>query len=219
LRSRWAPELVSGAVLLPLGVFAALALAVSLDRGLGWDAYLLQNAEQSYRASLVTALDTALRVSIAVGATVAVAAVVLLLARRRRERALFWLLATVGVAAFDVLLKAVFRRPALGGHEGSYSFPSGNAMGSVVVASAIVLTAASRWRRPLLVAAVPAVLAYGAALVYAWWHYPTDVIAGWCFGAAWVASVWLTLGCGAPAERAGTAGRRALRELWRSGSE
>jgi len=95
------------------------------------------------------------------------------------------------VPLLDVLLKEIFRRPALGGHEGSYAFPSGSAMGSAAIAAAIFIASSPRWRRRVLAVAVPVLVAYGALLVYAWWHYPTDVLAGWCIGVAWVTALWL----------------------------
>jgi len=135
----------------------------------------------------------ALDASIGLGVAIAVIAVLLLLRRRRRRDAIFWLLAVGGAIALDAPLKELFRRPALGGHEGGYSFPSGNAMGSMAVLLTLVLTVPPRWRTRVLALGVPFLVAYGVALVYAWWHYPFDVLAGWCAALAWVTASWLVL--------------------------
>jgi membrane-associated phospholipid phosphatase len=183
-----------GGLLVPLGVFALLATAVTRKVAVGWDTDILRYAERHYQAAIVPALGTVVDVSIGLGAAVAGGAVVVLLVRRRRNQALFWALVAVGVPVLDVLLKEIFRRPALGGHEGSYAFPSGNAMGSAAIAAAIVIASPPRWRRRVLAVAVPVLVAYGALLVYAWWHYPTDVLAGWCIAIAWVTALWLAFG-------------------------
>jgi membrane-associated phospholipid phosphatase len=40
---------------------------------------------------------------------------------------------------------------------------------------------------------VPLVVAYGVLLVVQSWHYPSDIVAGWCFALAWAAGLWLVL--------------------------
>jgi membrane-associated phospholipid phosphatase len=182
---------IVGGVLLPLCVFALLATAVSLKVAVGWDTDILRFAERHYESSIVNPLGRVVDVSIGLGAAAVAGAVIMCLVRRRRGQALFWVLVAVGVPVLDVLLKETFRRPALGGHEGSYAFPSGNAMGSAAIAAAIVIASSARWRGRVLGAAVPVLVGYGALLVYAYWHYPTDVMAGWCIGVAWVTALWL----------------------------
>jgi membrane-associated phospholipid phosphatase len=178
-----------GGILLLLGVFAALA-----ERGgRGWDADILRFAESHYESSIVNALDVVIRVGIGLGAAIAVGAVAVLLAKRKPWQALFFVLAVGGAVASDLPLKDIFRRPAVGDDQGGYSFPSGTAMGAVVIVAAIVLTSSPQWRRRMLAAGVPFVIAYSAALVYAWWHYPSDVVAGWCLALAWVTGLWLAL--------------------------
>jgi membrane-associated phospholipid phosphatase len=180
-----------GGVLLPLGLFAALATAVTRKGGIRWDTQILLFAERHYQSSVVGFVDVALKGSL--GVSVAVAAVMVLLTARRGSYALFWALAIGGDLVLDFPLKEIFRRPTLGGSGAGYSFPSGGAMVSVAFLLAVGLTASPRRRKCTLVVGVPLVVAYGLALVYAWWHYPTDVVAGWCIALAWVTGLWLML--------------------------
>jgi undecaprenyl-diphosphatase len=178
-------------VLLPLGLFAAVATAVSRKGGIRWDTQILLFAERHYQSSIVSFLDAALKGSLGVG--VAVAAVMVVLAARRGSHALFWALAIGGVLVLDPALKEMFRRPTLGDTGAGYSFPSGGAMVSVALLLVLAFTASPRWRKWSLIVGVPLMAAYGLVLVYAWWHYPTDVVGGWCVALAWVTSLWLLL--------------------------
>ena len=185
---------VVGGVLLPLGVFAALAAVVAGRGARGWDKDILRFSDRYYHSSIAGPLEVTLKVSIGLGAAFAVAAVTVSLARRKWGQALFWALAVGGVLAFDPLLKEIFHRPPIGNHGGGSSFPSGNAMGSAAIVAATALTSSPPWRRRALAIGVPIVVAYGVALVYQFWHYPSDVVAGWCIAVAWTTSLWLVLG-------------------------
>ena len=113
--------------------------------------------------------------------------------------ALFCVLAVGGVVALDIPLKDLFGRPRVsppgseGGNSTEYVFPSGHAMGSLAVLLAFSLITKPRWSRLIIVVGLPLVVAVGVVLVYAWWHYPSDVVGGWCFALAWVAALWLVL--------------------------
>jgi undecaprenyl-diphosphatase len=198
------PGVVFLGVLLPLGLFGALA-AIAVGGGVRWDTDTLRFAERHFQASTVDAFDVALRGSLGLAMLVAVGAIVVSLIRRKPRYALLWAVAVGGVVALDVPLKQLFRRPDLGSSSGGYSFPSGHAMAFAAVLAAIAFTASRRWRRWALLVGIPLLVCYGVALVYAWWHYPTDVIAGWCLATAWTAGFWLVLVrySPSPADRAG----------------
>lgn len=68
------------------------------------------------------------------------------------------------------------------------SFPSGHATSSMIVylTLALVLTADTRWRRISVAAAVALSFVIGLSRVMLGVHWPSDVIAGWSFGALWV---------------------------------
>ncbi len=117
------------------------------------------------------------------------------------------LVATMGGTAISEGLKTEIgrARPDLVAHiveTTSMSFPSGHAMLSAVtylsIGALLAHTQASaRLRGYILGAAILVTLLIGASRVYLGVHWPTDVLAGWCLGAAWAlicwaAAAWLT---------------------------
>ncbi|MGH3042073.1 MAG: phosphatase PAP2 family protein [Gaiellaceae bacterium] len=175
--------------------FSLLARGVVEGGGFSWDAEGPQAADALYEHETAWRVaEASLDASIGIGAVLAVAVFAFLLLRRRGREAVFWAAAVVGVLLLDLLLKAAFARPGIGAAADDYSFPSGNAMASVaVVAAGVVLLRDRSVRRAAVVLGMLAVLAEGVGLVLLGWHYPSDVLAGWCAAAAWVALLWLVL--------------------------
>lgn len=69
----------------------------------------------------------------------------------------------------------------------SLSFPSAHSANAMITWLALALIALpQRWRRPGLVAALAVAFAVGLTRPLLGVHWPTDVIGGWSFGAAWV---------------------------------
>jgi membrane-associated phospholipid phosphatase len=125
-------------------------------------------------------------------------ALVLALALRRHFReATFAGFALGGSGLLNLAAKHLFARdrPALWesiAPEATFSFPSGHAMGSATLACVLVLLAwRTRWRWPVLIAAVAFALAVGLSRVYLGVHYPSDILAGWTAATAWTAAVFL----------------------------
>nr|WP_281493827.1 phosphatase PAP2 family protein [Ancylobacter koreensis] len=120
---------------------------------------------------------------------------------RKRAAALFVLAATASGGALSYLLKLGFERPRpdLVAHlvdVSTLSFPSGHAMGAAVtyltLGALIVRTESGRRIKAyVLGVAVTLTLAIGMSRIYLGVHWPTDVIAGWCLGAAWALMCWL----------------------------
>lgn len=76
------------------------------------------------------------------------------------------------------------------------SFPSGHAASSAIcyltlAALASQVTRDRTARRYLAAVAILLVGAIGSSRVYLGVHWPSDVLAGWCFGTLWASSWWL----------------------------
>ena len=123
----------------------------------------------------------------------------LFLSFRRWREAVLLLLASGGGLILTNILKDVFQRdrpPAIlhAVRAINASFPSGHATLSATVfltLGALIAHFAERRRVRVyaLAAAVILSLLVGCSRVYLGVHWPTDVLAGWCVGAAW-ALVW-----------------------------
>jgi undecaprenyl-diphosphatase len=123
-----------------------------------------------------------------------------LLLQRKWLNAAMLLIATLGGTAISEGLKVGFSRPRpdLVAHTvdvTSMSFPSGHAMLSAVTYLTLgaMLARTQKERRSrayILGAAVFLTLIIGASRIYLGVHWPTDVLAGWCLGAAWALLCW-----------------------------
>jgi undecaprenyl-diphosphatase len=133
--------------------------------------------------------------------TIVVAAVVgyLLLIH---ERAAAWLvlISVVGGVVLNNILKLGFARPrpdlvAPVVRVFTSSFPSGHAALSAItyltLGALLARTQPSRRIRIYFMSlAVILTLLVGISRIYLGVHYPTDVLAGWCIGAAWALGCW-----------------------------
>lgn len=121
---------------------------------------------------------------------------------RRQWSFLFILLAVViGESLLVDLLKGLFARarPDFLPHyveAASPSFPSGHSASAAAVYLTLGLMLANlteqrALRIYALIVAGAVIAMIGFSRVYLGVHYPTDVAAGWCVGAAWASGVWL----------------------------
>jgi undecaprenyl-diphosphatase len=139
--------------------------------------------------------------STAVLTLITIGALGYLLIERKYHAALFLLAAIGGGTLLSTMLKMGFDRPrpdlvAHGAQVYSASFPSGHALMSAVAYLTLgALLARVQPRRRLklyfLGVAIVLTLLIGISRVYLGVHWPTDVLAGWCLGAAWALSCWL----------------------------
>ncbi len=121
------------------------------------------------------------------------------LARRRAEAA--WLTASiVGASVANALIKLIVDRPRPTvvdhlANVSNASFPSGHAM----ISTAILLTVGVMLAETQKTAVARTYLMAGAGVlsvligvsrIYLGVHWPTDVLAGWCFGAVWALVVF-----------------------------
>jgi len=121
----------------------------------------------------------------------------------RREWALAGLLlaAVIGETLLSSGLKSLFDRPRPDlvphlVHASGNSFPSGHATSAAAIYLIFAAMIAQRvndaaTRRYLFFVAVILAAIVGASRVYLGVHYPTDVIGGLSFGAAWAAILWI----------------------------
>lgn len=200
LAYRWRLGALFGGVLAPLCVFGALAEEVWSHEGVGWDAPLMRLVH-----GYATPTRDALMISVStVGGArgmipLCVLAVVTLALRLRRRDAIFVALAYAGAEGLDGLAKAFFHseRPHLWAwpvHETGYGFPSGHAIGSMALLSALVVVLwPTRWRWPALIVAAVSIGVVGLSRVYLGVHYPSDVLAAWVAGLAWTVGLHLIL--------------------------
>ncbi len=116
----------------------------------------------------------------------------LLIYQKRRRDALFWALAVMGATVLNFIAKHAFARmrPDLWMSilpEPTYSFPSGHAMNSTAVMTALVVLAwNTRWRDLILAVGACFILLVGLSRIYLGVHYPSDIMAGWAASFAWV---------------------------------
>lgn len=132
---------------------------------------------------------------------ITVLVLVYLLITSRRADALLVLVSIAGGSLLSTALKIGFARPRpdLVDHlvnVSSASFPSGHAMLSAATYLTLgALLARTEERRVvrgfLFGVAVALTLIIGCSRVYLGVHYPTDVLAGWCLGAAWALVCWM----------------------------
>ncbi len=122
------------------------------------------------------------------------AGVIVVLVIRRRHRAALFVFVTVELSGIlTEVAKSLADRPrpdARMVEAGGSSFPSGHALG-VMVAVLVLLTVAwpavpPRWRSPLAVLGGFVVVAVGVGRVALNVHHPSDVVAGWALGYAYV---------------------------------
>ncbi|MEU4688288.1 phosphatase PAP2 family protein [Actinoplanes sp. NPDC023714] len=121
--------------------------------------------------------------------------VLLLIIRKQPRPALYMVVAGAGALILDPSLKALIGRlrPVVEvpvAQAPGNSFPSGHALGSMVVYGMIVLVflpaVRRRWRPVLIGAAAVLVAAIGFTRIALGVHFLSDVLGGWLLGIAWI---------------------------------
>jgi membrane-associated phospholipid phosphatase len=168
------------AALVPLGPFAIFARTARRGDVAGWDAGLLRLLHGYEGRVEGSMLDRTVNAALAFtgGSRILLLGLLLVISLvvRHSHEALFLVVATATAAALTSPLKETFDRADV-----KYSFPSGHAAVSAVVATAAALIAwPTRWRWPTVAIGAALTAALGVALVYEGWHLPSDVLGGWC---------------------------------------
>jgi undecaprenyl-diphosphatase len=187
-----------------VGVFALFAAAVargltqSIDEGtLQW----FEGHRTPARTEVMIEITTLGNGAVLV--VLVLACCVFLWQTRHRWSVYLLILGTLGGKILNDLLKEFFDRPrpSVVVHVdtvSSMSFPSGHAMVSLIVYGSVAylvgrLEPTSRLRTTTWVFAAIIILMIGISRMYLGVHYPSDVIAGFIAGAAWLAFVASTM--------------------------
>lgn len=129
------------------------------------------------------------------------AVVIYLVLARQKAAALFVFVSVAGGQILSSTLKIGIDRPRpdIVPHlteVHTLSFPSGHAMLSAVIyltlgALAARIAPSRALKIYFILLAIVATLLVGVSRVYLGVHWPSDVVAGWCAGAAWAMLCWL----------------------------
>jgi membrane-associated phospholipid phosphatase len=123
------------------------------------------------------------------------AAAVLLFLFKKRSLAWFMVLSSGLGALFNLLLKWIFKRerpdirPLI--EEQGFSFPSGHSMGSFIFYGSLAymiihLAKRKRWKTAWTLMLGCFIIMIGLSRIYLGVHFPSDVIAGFAAGGAWL---------------------------------
>jgi undecaprenyl-diphosphatase len=137
-----------------------------------------------------------------VTATLTALLCVWLLVREQRRDAAFLATVNLGSVILNTAFKSLFERQRPPDEIvtsvmdlQTFSFPSGHALSAMVFYASVSIVGArlggAGLRALLLAAAALMIPTMGFTRVYLGVHYPTDVIAGWGLGAAWVSVAYL----------------------------
>jgi membrane-associated phospholipid phosphatase len=179
-------------------VFGGLAMTVVRAGGPGWDAPILLFWHR-HATSALDALAVFLTIVGNTGPMVGLGVLVLLVLLRRRawRAATLWALSVGGSMLLTQVIKALVARPRPTlwlslRPETTLSFPSGHAMDTAAVATALIfLLTHGRFGGWVRVLGPLFALAVGWARMYLGVHNPSDVLAGWCAAVGWVLLVQL----------------------------
>ena len=122
---------------------------------------------------------------------------------RKTHAAIIVLVSVVSGMVLSQAIKWAYARPRPelvphGMETYSASFPSGHSMMAAVVYLTLGALLARHQTRPrmkvyVLLVAVLLTMLVGISRIYLGVHWPTDVLAGWCLGAAWAILCWFAM--------------------------
>lgn len=198
-RNGWRIGLLFAGMLLPLWIFAELADEVHEMEQFVFDDPILLRAHALAGPELDGFFVVVSKIGYEGVIAIEVVLVVLLLALRHWREATFAATTFLGSSLLNIGAKQFFQRDRPGlwesiSPEDTFSFPSGHAMGSMTLAmTAILLAWPSRWGWPTIAIASVFVVLVGYSRVYLGVHFPSDILAGWMAGTAWVVGTYLVL--------------------------
>ena len=193
-----------------VGLLAAGLLTGLAVEGNGFDGALVRSAASDRTAAATSAARLLTELG-GTGLDLIFAAVVIgLVVIGRRVDAAFVLVAAGGGMLLTNAIKFLLARPRPAGgglvSVSSYSWPSGHAGSSIALYGALAMLALrrtpprARARPAILVGLLVLLAVIGATRIYLGVHYPSDVVAGWAVGGAWLLGVARILAAAAPPE-------------------
>ena len=201
----WIPALSIASLLV---CFALIALEVVKGEPIAFDRWVMRSLRHATDPSLPIGpswLPDVARDITALGSTVVLGITLLvitgyLFAAGKRHAGWLVLVSVLGGTALNNLLKFAFARPrpeliAPLTPVTSLSFPSGHSAISAVFYLTLGALVAQTHASPtirihVLATATLLTVLVGVSRIYLGVHYPTDVLAGWCFGTAWALICW-----------------------------
>lgn len=188
-------------VFLPLQIFGNLAEDVwEHQGGFSWDVPILLAIHSTAQPQLDVLAATLTKLGVFWGVLPIATVTALILLIRRQWYALAYLVTTLtGSIVINRTMKALLHRvrphlwqsPA---PEFDYGFPSGHAMSSMTLVTALViLTWNTRWRWYVVILGSVFVLMIGWTRLYLGVHYPSDILAAWTVSIAWAIGVSLRI--------------------------
>ncbi len=194
-----------------LFVFGFIAQAVAARKPSGFDSYVMLALRKSTDEPIPigppwlqeAARDVTSLGSIVVLLIITFAVAGFLLLTRKPGVACLMLITVLGGLTLNNLLKFVFARPrpdfvTHAARVFTTSFPSGHATLSAITYLTIAALLARAYPLPIVnlyfmsLAALLTVL-IGLSRIFLGVHYPTDILGGWCIGAAWAIGCWVLM--------------------------
>ena len=199
-------------VLVPFYVFGKLSEEVwENDGGFSWDVLILLAIHRTERPQLDAFAVFFTKVGVFWGVfPFAIASTLYLFFKKYWYRLTYWLVVLGGSIVINRTVKLLLHRarphlwqsPA---PELDYGFPSGHAMSSMTLVSALViLTWNTAWRWPVVLGGGAFVLLIAWTRLYLGVHYPSDILAGWAVSIAWAVGISLLIRTRAKAGREGS---------------
>lgn len=177
-------------------IVGKLGQEISAQKLAGFDSWLIEKVQSAITPGLTAVmLFFTFLASTWSLVTLAVISAALMLWQHKRWEALFLLIALGGGTLFNLLLKWIFQRERPTIHrlveETGYSFPSGHSMAAFIffgmLAMLLFLFVVSRVTKTVIVVCtVLLILLVGLSRIYLGVHYPSDVLAGFAAGGAWL---------------------------------
>jgi membrane-associated phospholipid phosphatase len=193
--------LVLVGVLLPFLIFGMLAEEVwKNEGGFSWDIPILLAVHQMAQPSINTFAIYSTKLGVFWGVVpIAIAIAVLLCVKHQWRRLTYFLSVLIGSAIINRTVKPLLHRvrPHLWlspTPELDYGFPSGHAMASMTLVTAVViLTWKTPYRKWSLSFGSLFVLLIAWSRLYLGVHFPSDILAAWTVSIAWTIAVSLLL--------------------------